>query len=103
MTGAGRGIGRAIALQFASEGATVVLSARSTDELEEVVGEIEAAGGTAFAVDVDLSDREAAIALWPRIKAALGGATVDILVNNAGVGSSVSSALPVCAAVSRRS
>ena len=87
MTGAGRGIGRAIAIAFAAEGAAVALSARSTDELDEVVAEIEGAGGTAVAVDVDLADREATAALLPRVKAALGG-TVDILVNNAGVGSS---------------
>lgn len=87
VTGAGRGIGRAIAIAFAAEGAAVALSARSTNELQEVVAVIKAAGGRAIAVDVDLTDRAACRALLPRVKAALGG-TVDILVNNAGVGSS---------------
>src|SRR5438105_2537799 len=57
VTGAGRGIGRAIALAFAAEGAKVALTARTVAELDKVVGEIHAAGGTALALPADLSDR----------------------------------------------
>src|SRR5688572_21324421 len=86
ITGAGRGIGRAIALAFAAEGAKVALTARTIAELEEVVGEIRAAGGTAEAFPVDLADRTVPRKLVERVQQSLGA--VEILVNNAGVGSS---------------
>lgn len=89
VTGASRGIGRAIAQRFASAGATVVVTARSLDTsksepgtLRESVELIEQAGGRAFALAADLereADREG---LVPRAAALAGG--LDILVNNAG-------------------
>ena len=86
VTGAGRGIGRATALALASAGAAVVATARSVDELDSVVEEIRAAGGSAAALDCDLSDRAQAIALAGRAAVPFG--PIDILVNNAGIGSS---------------
>jgi NAD(P)-dependent dehydrogenase (short-subunit alcohol dehydrogenase family) len=86
ITGAGRGIGRAIALAYAAEGAKVALTARSTGELDEVVGQIRAAGGAASAFPADLSDRAVPQKVVAKVQRALG--PVEILVNNAGIGSS---------------
>lgn len=86
ITGAGRGIGRAIALACAAEGAKVALTARTTAELDEVVGQIRAAGGTALAFPADLSDRAVPQQVVADAERALG--PVEILVNNAGIGSS---------------
>ena len=86
VTGAGRGIGRAIAVAYAREGARVALSARTTAELDEVVGVIEAEGGEAVAFEADLSRPEVPAKLVADVAERLG--PIDILVNNAGVGSS---------------
>jgi NAD(P)-dependent dehydrogenase (short-subunit alcohol dehydrogenase family) len=86
ITGAGRGIGRAIALAYAAEGARVALTARTTSELDEVVGQIRTAGGTALPFPADLGDRTVPQSLVANVERALG--PVEILVNNAGVGSS---------------
>jgi len=86
VTGAGRGIGRAIALAFAAEGAKVALTARTVSELDKVVGEIRAAGGTALALPADLSDRSVPATVVAEVQRSLG--PIEILVNNAGVGSS---------------
>ncbi|MBI3865793.1 MAG: SDR family oxidoreductase [Planctomycetia bacterium] len=86
VTGAGRGIGRAIALAFAAEGAKVALTARSVGELDKVLGEIRAAGGTALALPADLSDRSVPSKVVGDVERSLG--SIEILVNNAGVGSS---------------
>jgi ketoreductase len=82
VTGAGRGIGRAVALGLAREGAAVVLVARTDAQLEEVAAEVHSAGGTATTFVADLADSE-------RVEAVAGAALsrhgrVDILVNNAG-------------------
>ncbi|MBT7892021.1 MAG: SDR family NAD(P)-dependent oxidoreductase, partial [Deltaproteobacteria bacterium] len=58
VTGGGRGIGQAIAIAFAEEGADVIVAARSVDELEETVQRIEATGRKGIAVPVDLSQGE---------------------------------------------
>ncbi|MEX1018157.1 MAG: SDR family oxidoreductase [Litorilinea sp.] len=83
MTGAGRGIGEAVAEMLAASGAAVVLSARSVDAIETVAERIRTNGGKAIAVPGDVSDPEAveevvesAVEQFDR---------VDILVNNAGV------------------
>lgn len=86
VTGAGRGIGRATAVALAAAGAAVVATARSTDEIEEAVAAIRAAGGNASALACDLSDRSQAVQLGERSAAPFG--PIDILVNNAGIGSS---------------
>jgi 3-oxoacyl-[acyl-carrier protein] reductase len=82
VTGAGRNIGRAIALQLAGAGCAVVVNARSNrSEADAVVGEIEAAGGKAVAVIGDVADAKTAAAL---AEAALKNfVRIDILVNNA--------------------
>ncbi len=84
VTGAGRGIGRAIALQFAEYGAKVVVNYRnSIAQVEELLTAIKNAGGDAFAVRADISKEEEAKDL---IKAAVEHyGRVDILVNNAGI------------------
>ena len=83
VTGAGRGIGRAIALKFAAEGADVVCVSRTVENSEKVAGEIRALGRKAWAVAVDVSDPAAVAAAAEKILADAG--RVDILVNNAGV------------------
>ena len=86
VTGAGRGIGRAIALGLAAEGARVAVTARSLDELENLAGEVKAGGGDALVVPGDLSDRSAPARIVRAVTETWG--PVEILVNNAGVGSS---------------
>src|SRR4051812_14018150 len=82
VTGAGRGIGRAIALRFGAEGAKVALTARSADQIESAAAEIRAAGGTAEAVSADVTDRGVVERMVGRVEERLG--PVDVLVNNAG-------------------
>jgi NAD(P)-dependent dehydrogenase (short-subunit alcohol dehydrogenase family) len=80
VTGAGRGIGRAVAESLAAAGARVALAARSEAELRETA---EATGGAAWVFPVDLGSAGAATDLALRVRAAMGD--VDILVNNAGI------------------
>ena len=88
VTGAGRGIGRAIAEALAAGGAAVAVAARSANELDGVVAAIAAAGGKSRPFAVDLFDRAATLELPRKVRDALG--PIDILVNNAGIGSSAS-------------
>jgi 3-oxoacyl-[acyl-carrier protein] reductase len=84
VTGASRGIGRAIALALASEGAAVGVNYRSGEqEAAEVVSAIEAAGGRALALQGDVSDWDAAESVVRQTIDGLGG--LDVLVNNAGI------------------
>jgi 3-oxoacyl-[acyl-carrier protein] reductase len=83
VTGAGRGIGRAIALKFASEGADVVCVSRTAENSEKVAGEIRALGRKAWAHAVDIADSNAVHVAAEKILTDCG--KVHILVNNAGV------------------
>ena len=83
VTGAGRGIGRGIALKFAAEGADVVCVSRTVENSEKVANEVRALGRKAWAVAVDVSDANAVTAAAKQILTDAG--RVDILVNNAGV------------------
>jgi NAD(P)-dependent dehydrogenase (short-subunit alcohol dehydrogenase family) len=82
VTGASRGIGRAIALAFAAAGARVALASRRPEGLEAVAREIAAAGGEALAVACHVGRRAEVDALVDRVAGAWGG--IDVLVNNAG-------------------
>lgn len=84
VTGSGRNIGRATALELARRGAAVVVNARANRlEAEGVVGEIEALGGKAIAAVADVGDQTQVNAMMERALEAFG--RVDILVNNAGM------------------
>ena len=82
VTGASKGIGRAIALAYAAAGADVALVSRSAEALGEVAKEIEALGGRAVVIPADLTDRDAAAGAVHGAIDALGH--LDIVVNNAG-------------------
>jgi NAD(P)-dependent dehydrogenase (short-subunit alcohol dehydrogenase family) len=84
ITGAGRGIGRAVALALGSAGARLLLAGRTVERLREVAREVVEAGGPEPAGRVlDLADVEATVAAIDRLRAE--GVAVDILVNNAGI------------------
>jgi NAD(P)-dependent dehydrogenase (short-subunit alcohol dehydrogenase family) len=83
ITGAGRGIGRAIALGLAIDGARVALLARSVDELSEVAGVIRDSGGIALEVPADVGNPVAVDEAATRVLAEFG--SVDVLINNAAV------------------
>ncbi|PRY54992.1 SDR family oxidoreductase [Glycomyces artemisiae] len=83
VTGASSGLGEATAELLAQRGAKVAVLARRADRLAALTGRIEANGGTALAVPVDVTDAEAVQAAAARIEAGFG--TVDLLFNNAGV------------------
>ncbi len=82
ITGAGRGIGKAIAVAYAAEGAAVCCAARTAMEIEGVVKEIESSGGRAIAVTTDVTRLEAVENMYQKTVEAFGG--VDIIVVNAG-------------------
>jgi NAD(P)-dependent dehydrogenase (short-subunit alcohol dehydrogenase family) len=87
VTGAGRGIGRAIALEYAALGARVAISARSEEELEKVVEEGRTRGGAMLPVVADLTNPAGPAKIVESVLQHFGA--IDILVNNAGVGSSL--------------
>lgn len=82
VTGAGKGLGRAIALAYAKGGANVVVAARGKADLDALVAEIEADGGKALAVPTDVTDQKAVEALADAALETFGA--VDVWVNNAG-------------------
>ncbi len=83
ITGSGRGIGRAIALRFAAEGAPVIVTARTEPEIRGVVGEISKAGGKAAFIAADVATERGCEAIARTAHDKFGG--VHILVNNAGI------------------
>ena len=83
VTGASSGIGEATAKRLAAEGAAVAVGARRLDRLEKLVAEIADAGGTAVAIEADVTDRAQAEDLVERTVKTLG--RLDTVVNNAGV------------------
>jgi NAD(P)-dependent dehydrogenase (short-subunit alcohol dehydrogenase family) len=84
VTGAGRGMGRAVALALAAEGANVVVAEVDEAAAKEVAAEIEKAAGSARAVKVDISSVPDISRLFEKTLTEFGG--VDILINNAGIG-----------------
>lgn len=82
VTGGGRGIGRAIALALAAEGASVAITARSNEQLTETKTLIQAMGGEATTIVGDVCDRQAVTRMAEQVVQQFG--PVDILVNNAG-------------------
>jgi NAD(P)-dependent dehydrogenase (short-subunit alcohol dehydrogenase family) len=92
ITGASRGIGRAIAQGFAAEGAAIAVTARSEAELQSLAAEVEQTGGRALVIPADLSDAGAPARVVGQVLDRFR--TIDILVNNAGLGSS-SQPMPV--------
>jgi 3-oxoacyl-[acyl-carrier protein] reductase len=83
VTGAGRGIGRAIALRLAQAGADVVCVSRTVANSEKAAGEVRALGRRAWAATVDVADAKAVAGVTEKILSDTG--RVDILVNNAGI------------------
>ena len=83
VTGASQGIGQACALKLAQSGATLALAARSQDKLQQLVSQIEAAGGKAAAFPLDVSDEEQIKSTFKAVIAQFG--KIDVLVNNAGI------------------
>jgi NAD(P)-dependent dehydrogenase (short-subunit alcohol dehydrogenase family) len=86
ITGASKGIGRAIALAFAEEGADLAVTGRNEDELQSLAEAVQAHGSRCVVIAADLAERGATAKIYEQAKAGLG--PIQILVNNAGVGSS---------------
>lgn len=83
VTGSSRGIGRAVAELFAAEGASVVLTARTASDLDQVAEVIRQRGGQAVAIPGDITDEAFVAQLFGQIRVRFG--RLDVLVNNAGI------------------
>ena len=84
VTGAGTGVGRAVAIALAKAGYNLVLAGRRKEMLDKVAAEINATGAQALAVPTDVSKRESIVSLFATIKSTFG--RLDVLFNNAGIG-----------------
>lgn len=82
VTGAGRGIGREIAVACAREGATVALVSRTQAQLEETASGIRSSGGTTVSYSLDVTDKESVKTMVQEVEDRVG--PVDVLINNAG-------------------
>lgn len=85
VTGAGQGIGRAIALRLANDGANIAIADLNEDQMKAVAGEVRAIGRKATTIRADVSNREEVFAAVDHTEKQLGG--FDIIVNNAGIAS----------------
>ncbi|WP_299973037.1 glucose 1-dehydrogenase [uncultured Pseudoteredinibacter sp.] len=83
VTGASSGIGRCLALGLAEAGANIIVAARRQERLAELVQEIEARGGKALAVSMDVTNKDSIQSAYDQAESTFG--TVDVIVNNAGV------------------
>src|SRR5262245_2665106 len=84
VTGAGTGVGKAVALALMHDGFDLVLAGRRQDKLEETAQEGKATGAQTLVVPTDVSDPESIKALFAKIRATFG--RLDVLFNNAGIG-----------------
>ena len=84
VTGAGRGIGRAIALTLAGRGAHVVPAARTVEQIDSLAEQITAEGGLATPIATDISEEPSVLELFEQVRRDMG--QLDVLVNNAGLG-----------------
>jgi NAD(P)-dependent dehydrogenase (short-subunit alcohol dehydrogenase family) len=84
VTGAGTGVGRAVAIALAKAGYSLVLAGRRKEPLDAVAAEVNAAGSQALAVPTDVSQRASILALFATVKSTFG--RLDLLFNNAGIG-----------------
>jgi NAD(P)-dependent dehydrogenase (short-subunit alcohol dehydrogenase family) len=84
VTGAGTGVGKAVAVALAKAGYNLVLAGRRPEPLAEVAGLVNAAGTQALAVPTDITKRDSILALFAKIKSSFG--RLDVLFNNAGIG-----------------
>jgi NAD(P)-dependent dehydrogenase (short-subunit alcohol dehydrogenase family) len=83
VTGGGRGLGSSISTAMAADGAHVLVVDRNQDAANDVIAQIKAAGGSASAETLDISDRQAVMAFGSRMVEQYG--KIDVLVNNAGI------------------
>src|SRR5918994_4155824 len=83
VTGGGGGLGSGICPALAAAGAAVVVAGRTKEKLDRVAADVNAAGGRAIAVEVDIADAVSVAAMTERVLSEFGG--IDILVNNAAV------------------
>ncbi len=86
ITGASAGVGRALALRLAAQGAKIALAARREDRLNQLANQCRELGGTALAIPTDIADESQCKALVDQTTAAFGG--LDMLINNAGLAAS---------------
>jgi NAD(P)-dependent dehydrogenase (short-subunit alcohol dehydrogenase family) len=84
VTGAGTGVGKAVAIALAKAGYSLVLAGRRPAPLEETAAAVNAAGTQALVVPSDVSKRESIVALFAKVKSSFG--RLDVLFNNAGIG-----------------
>lgn len=84
ITGASSGLGKQFALSMAEAGATVIITARRIERLQSLAAQIQAAGGKALPVAMDVTDKSSVTSCLDTVENKVG--TIDVLVNNAGIG-----------------
>ncbi|WP_319406256.1 SDR family oxidoreductase [uncultured Desulfosarcina sp.] len=86
ITGASRGIGKAIALKFAQEGADVIITARKKNDIDTTIDKIRKIGSRGIGIEIDLGDKESIASVVNTVQSSFS--SLHILVNNVGIGSS---------------